>query len=158
LFLEKACDRGWEGLIAKDAGSCYVHGRSHSWLKFKCVARQELVIGGFTDAKGNRIGFGALLVGYFQRGELVYAGKVGTGFDDRTLRRLAKRLRSLERATSPFDIRSPSARDVHWVRPELVAEIGFTEWTSGDKLRHPRFLGLRRDKEPRNVGRERAAE
>ncbi len=154
-FLDEACDKGWEGLIAKDCSAPYVHSRSKKWLKFKCVGRQELVIGGFTEPGGERIGFGALLLGYYRDDDLVYAGKVGTGFDDETLRSLGGRLERLERKTSPFDHGKPSTKGVHWVRPKLVGEIGFTEWTSAGKLRHPRFLGLRRDKDPRDVVRER---
>ena len=153
-FLEEACRKGWEGLIAKDGGAPYVHSRSSKWLKFKCVGRQEMVIGGFTEPKGERLGFGALLIGYYRGDDLVYAGKVGTGFDDDTLQSLSQRLESIERKTSPFDSGEPSGDGVHWVRPKLVAEVGFTEWTGGGKLRHPRYLGLRRDKEPHDVVRE----
>lgn len=153
-YLEDACRRGWEGLIAKDAGAPYVHARSRKWLKFKCIGRQELVVCGFTDPKGSRVGFGALLLGYYDSDDLVYAGKVGTGFDDDTLRSLSKRLQSLERTTSPLDRGDPAAKGTHWVRPKLVAEIGFTEWTDDGRLRHPRFLGLRRDKEASEVVRE----
>lgn len=155
-YLEEACDRGWEGLIAKDATAPYVHARSRRWQKFKCVHRQELVVGGFTDPRGERIGFGALLVGHHRDGELVYAGKVGTGFDDETLAHLGARLADLEVDASPFDAGEPPD-DAHWIRPELVAEIGFTEWTEAGRLRHPRFLGLRTDKDPADVVRERPA-
>ncbi|MGA7271575.1 MAG: non-homologous end-joining DNA ligase [Acidimicrobiia bacterium] len=153
-YFEEACRKGWEGLIAKDAHSGYVTGRSRKWLKFKCVHRQELVIGGYTDPKGARQGLGALLVGYYRKGDLVYAGKVGTGFDQETLERLGHELGSLERSTSPFT-RTPDGDGVHFVTPRLVGEFGFTEWTRGGKLRHPRFLGLRRDKDPKEVVRER---
>lgn len=155
-YLEEACRKGWEGLIAKRAGSIYVHRRSRDWLKFKCVARQEFVVGGWTEPRGGRVGLGALLVGTYEDGELSYAGKVGTGYDDETLRELSERLSSLERKTSPFsDPDGISKKGVHWASPRLVAEVGFTEWTSDGKLRHPRFLGLRRDKDPRSVVRER---
>ena len=157
-FLEEACDAGWEGLIAKDASSEYVHSRSRKWLKFKCVNRQELVIGGFTDPEGERIGFGALLVGYYDDDRLVYAGKVGTGYDDDTLRRLRDRMDGLERETQPFDEPDEIAeKGAHWITPELVGEVGFTEWTDDGKLRHPRFIGLREDKAPEDVVRERPA-
>jgi DNA ligase D-like protein (predicted ligase) len=151
---QEACARKWEGVIAKRAHSPYVQGRSTDWLKFKCENRQEFVIGGFTDPHGLRVGFGALLVGYFENGRLRYAGKVGTGYDTLTLIELGNRLQSLETDRSPFaePIREKGA---HWVRPELVAEVGFTEWTSDGKLRHPRFLGLRDDKAPVEVVRER---
>lgn len=155
-FLEEACRKGWEGLIAKDAASTYVHARSRKWLKFKCVHRQELVIGGFTEPRGERIGFGALLVGYYDGDALRYAGKVGTGFDDETLRRMRDRLERLGRKTSPFaDPGDASGQGVHWVTPKLVAEVGFTEWTDDGKLRHPRFVGLRDDKAAEDVVRER---
>jgi ATP-dependent DNA ligase len=131
-----------------------VHGRSKRWLKFKCVNRQELVIAGYTEPKGERTGFGALLVGYYAGQSLTYAGKVGTGYDEDTLERLGRRLRSMERKTPPLeDARLPS-KGVHWVTPRLVGQFGFTEWTSDGKLRHPRFLGLRPDKDPEDVVRE----
>lgn len=152
-FYQEACRKRWEGLIAKRADSTYVHRRSPEWLKFKCVNSQELVIGGFTDPAGAREEFGALLLGYYD-GDLRYAGKVGTGFDERLLRELGARLRRLERATSPFSDPVPG-RKVHWVQPRLVCEVGFTEWTGDGRLRHPRFLGLRTDKRAREVVRER---
>lgn len=124
-------------------------------LKFKCVNEQEFVIGGYTEPEGQRIGFGALLVGYYDAGKLVYAGKVGTGYDTATLRRLSKQLSALELNACPFAENGIPARGVRWVRPKLVAQIGFTEWTPGGKLRHPRFLGLRTDKKPEEVVRER---
>ncbi len=154
-YLEEACDKGWEGLIAKRASSPYRHSRSRDWLKFKCGNRQEFVIGGYTDPKGSRVGFGALLVGTYEKEALRYAGRVGTGYDDALLEKLGARLRSLERETCPFAER-PRVKGVHWVRPALVGEVGFTEWTGDGKLRHPRFLGLRPDKSPKQVKRERA--
>jgi len=154
-WLEEACRKGWEGLIAKDAHAPYVHDRSRKWLKLKCGHGQELVIGGYTEPKGARKRLGALLVGYYEDGALRYAGKVGTGFDERTLDRLGDRLETLARKHSPFadDVQEKGA---HFVRPELVGEFGFTEWTRDGKLRHPRFLGLRTDKAARDVRRERA--
>jgi bifunctional non-homologous end joining protein LigD len=152
-YFAEACRRGWEGLIAKRAESAYVSGRSRDWLKFKCSNRQEVVIGGFTAPSGTRVGFGALLIGYYDGGRLVYAGKVGTGFDVATLRELRRRLDELEQDHSPFS-GQVRERGVHWVRPELVAEVAFTEWTDS-RLRHPRFLGLRDDKPPEQVVRER---
>lgn len=149
-----ACARGWEGLIAKRADSPYTSGRSPNWLKFKCVANQELVVGGFTDPSGSRIGFGALLVGYYRGGELLYAGKVGTGYDDRTLRDLRQRLAELEVPVSPFAGTLRRPRATHFVRPELVVQVGFTEWTRDGLIRHPRFEGLRSDKDPHQVVRE----
>jgi DNA ligase D-like protein (predicted ligase) len=153
-YYREACRRGWEGIIAKDGDSPYVSGRTRNWLKIKCVKEQEFVIGGYTDPRGARIGFGALLLGYYDRGKLVYAGKVGTGFDTATLQRLAGQLARLETATSPFAVDDLPRHGVHWVKPKLVAQIRFTEWTPDGKLRHPRFLGLRDDKRPEEVVRE----
>jgi bifunctional non-homologous end joining protein LigD len=156
-YFKEACRKGWEGIIAKDAGSPYHHSRSKKWLKFKCVKEQELVIGGYTDPQGKRIGFGALLVGYHEGGRLRYAGKVGTGFDDDTLQRLKHRMSELEKDNPPFtpDADLPN-KDVHWIEAQLVAQIGFEEWTRNDKLRQPRFLGLREDKEAQDVIKEEA--
>lgn len=155
MFAE-ACRRGWKGVIAKRADAPYRETRSRDWLKFKCEAGQELVIGGFTAPRGSRTEFGALLVGYFDDGQLRYAGKVGTGFDHETLRSLGRRLRSLARDESPFaDPQAIRERGVTWVEPRLVAQLGFTEWTPAGRLRHPRFLGLRDDKPAREVVRER---
>jgi bifunctional non-homologous end joining protein LigD len=157
-YLADACRHGWEGLIAKRAAATYQHGRSRDWLKFKCGRRQELVIGGFTEPRATRTGFGALLVGYWEDGRLRYAGKVGTGYDDETLRTLRRELDRLERPSRPFSERTGlPVKGVHWVAPELVAEVGFTEWTADGRLRHPRFLGLRTDKDPKTVTRERPA-
>jgi DNA ligase D-like protein (predicted ligase) len=153
-YLDDACRKGWEGLIAKGADSPYLsRQRSRDWLKLKCERGQELVIGGYTAPQGSREELGALLLGYFQDGELRYAGKVGTGFDRETLRDLARRLRPLRRDSSPFADEVP-ARGTTWVEPELVAQVGFTEWTRDGRLRHPRFLGLREDKAAREVVRE----
>jgi bifunctional non-homologous end joining protein LigD len=152
---EDACRAGWEGLIAKRASGPYTAGRSKDWLKLKCVWEQELVVGGYTDPAGSRTDFGALLVGYHEDGRLRYAGKVGTGYDAATLRELGARLRALEVPDAPFvDVR-PVPRGTHWCRPELVAQIGFAEWTSDGRLRQPRYLGLRDDKLPSEVVRER---
>ena len=154
-FYEQACRKGWEGIIAKRADSPYAHRRSRDWLKFKCVNQQELVIGGYTDPGGSRTGFGALLLGYYEDEELRYAGKVGTGFDDQMLKELGDRLESIVQEACPYaQIPDEASGNVHWVKPELVAEIGFTEWTDDHRLRHPRFLGLRRDKAARKVVRE----
>ena len=150
-----ACRRGLEGVIAKRAASTYTGKRSGDWLKFKCGHEQELVIGGFTAPQGSRTDFGALLVGYYDGGRLSYAGKVGTGFDRKTLASLGRRLRELETDGSPFEDVDPVPRGTHWVRPELVGQFGFAEWTRDGRLRHPRYLGLRDDKPPRQVLRER---
>ncbi|HEX2145877.1 MAG TPA: non-homologous end-joining DNA ligase [Glycomyces sp.] len=154
-FYRKACKRGWEGLIAKRADAEYVSGRSTDWLKFKCVREQEFVIGGFTDPQGSRAGFGALLVGYYEGKRLRYAGKVGTGYNDATLRSMRERLDGLAQNEKPFadEVRE---RHAHWIRPELVAQVGFTEWTSDGRLRHPRYQGVRTDKPAKDVVRESA--
>jgi len=156
-MFDHACRQGWEGVIAKRADSPYRATRSRDWLKFKCEAGQELVIGGFTAPRGSRTDFGALLLGYHEPdGSLRYAGKVGTGFDRATLGELGDRLRGLARDTSPFSTRDTiRERDITWVDPTLVAELAFTEWTSAGRLRHPRFLGLRDDKAADEVVRER---
>jgi DNA ligase D-like protein (predicted ligase) len=152
LYAE-ACRRGWEGLIAKRADAPYTHGRSRDWLKFKCTAEQELVIGGYTAPRGSRRELGALLLGHFDGGRLRYAGKVGTGFTAATLSDLSARLAPLRRETTPFAdvVREPH---VTWVEPRLVAQVGFSEWTRDGRLRHPRFLGLREDKAAEDVVRE----
>lgn len=152
-YLQQACCKGWEGILAKHADSPYRSGRSRRWLKLKCSHGQELVIGGFTDPEGERIGFGALLVGYYEGETLRYAGRVGTGFDERELKRLRRVLRTLERKTSPF-LGAPHESGVHWVTPERVAEFAFTEWTEDGRLRHPSYLGERDDKDANDVVRE----
>ncbi len=152
---EDACRRGLEGVIAKRAAGPYTGKRSGDWLKFKCGHEQELVIGGFTAPQGSRTDFGALLVGYHEGDRLIYAGKVGTGFDRKTLASLGRGLRELEIDASPFEDVHPVPRGTRWVRPELVGEFGFAEWTRDGRLRHPRYLGLRDDKPAREVVRER---
>jgi bifunctional non-homologous end joining protein LigD len=152
LFRE-ACARGWEGLIAKRADSVYSRRRSGDWLKLKCAHEQELVIGGFTPPKGSRKRFGALLVGYYEGDELRYAGKVGTGFSERTLEELGERLRELE-ISEPLFAGGQLPRDARWVEPRLVGQFEFAEWTRDGRLRHPRFIGLRTDKRPHEVVRE----
>jgi len=154
-FWDRACKQGWEGLIAKRADSPYLAGRTKDWLKFKCVSGQEFVIGGYTDPRGSRAGFGALLVGYYDgQGRLISAGKVGTGFTEATLASLSESLRRIERDSSPFQAGATPRSGVHWVEPTMVAQIGFSEWTTAGQLRHPRFEGLRRDKDPASVVRE----
>jgi bifunctional non-homologous end joining protein LigD len=158
-FFEAACRIGAEGIISKLASSPYRDGRHRDWLKIKCFLRQEFVIGGFTDPSGSRAHFGALLVGVYEKGELRYAGRTGTGFDSKTLDQLAAKLKPLARATPAFSNppRGAAARGVHWVEPKLVAEIAFAEWTGDGILRHPSFQGLRADKDARSVRRERPA-
>jgi bifunctional non-homologous end joining protein LigD len=150
--------RGWEGIIAKDAGAPYEPGRrSRSWLKVKCRREAEFVIGGFTAPAGRRQHFGALLVGLFDGPALRFVGKVGTGFSERILADLATRMRASQTEESPFRP-VPREGSVTWVRPELVAQIAFAEWTADGKLRQPAFLGLRHDKKPAEctwTGRER---
>jgi bifunctional non-homologous end joining protein LigD len=153
-LLDQACSSGWEGLIAKRSASTYVSGRSPDWRKLKCSASQELVIGGWTEPRGSRVGLGALLVGYYDGTALRYAGKVGTGFSTAMLRQLHAQLMGLEMEAIPFVDPVPE-RGAHWAKPELVANVGFTEWTADGRLRHPRFEGLRNDKDPRAVVRER---
>jgi DNA ligase D-like protein (predicted ligase) len=153
-YFAYACAHGWEGLVAKRASSRYVGRRSPDWLKFKCEAEQELVIAGYTEPQGSRVGFGALLVGYYEDGSLRYAGKVGTGFDTKTLVALRRRFDTLALDASPFAERVRE-KGAHWLRPELVAQVGFSEWTTDGKLRHPKYLGLRDDKAPADVVRER---
>jgi bifunctional non-homologous end joining protein LigD len=151
---QAACERGDEGVIAKHADAPYEGRRSTNWLKFKCARDQEFVVGGYTAPKGSRVGLGALLLGYYDGDDLVYAGKVGTGFDDATLRTLHERLSRGEQPHPAFTtglVREPGA---HWVRPKLVAQVAFTEWTRDGKLRHPRYIGLRTDKKPDEVLRE----
>ncbi|GAA2346926.1 non-homologous end-joining DNA ligase [Saccharopolyspora halophila] len=149
-LFRQACESGWEGLIAKRAETPYRSGRGGDWLKLKCVHSQEFVVGGYTDPRGSRTGFGALLVGYYQQGALRYAGKVGTGYDESTLRNLRSRLGGMTRGESPFadPVSEPGA---HWVAPELVVQVEFGEWTPDGRLRHPRFRGLRDDKPAEDV-------
>jgi bifunctional non-homologous end joining protein LigD len=155
-YWDQACGRGWEGLVVKRADSPYRSGRSRDWLKFKCENSQEFVIAGYTDPQGSREGFGALLIGYYDAaGRLAYAGKVGTGFDGSTLASLLQAMEPLQQPEPSFDRGKLPRAGVHWIRPELVGEVGFSEWTSAGELRHPRYLGLRRDKDARSVTRER---
>jgi DNA ligase D-like protein (predicted ligase) len=152
---ERACKEGWEGVIAKRRDSPYEHRRSPHWLKMKCEASQELVVGGFTEPQGSRVGLGALLVGYFEGSDFVFAGKVGTGFDAKLLRALRERLGALEIPQPPFTRGEGLPRlRAHWTRPEVVVQVAFMEWTSNWKMRHPRLLGLREDKAARDVTRE----
>lgn len=161
---DRARREGWEGVIAKRRGSPYEHRRSKHWLKMKVEAAQEFVVGGFTDPQGARVGLGALLVGYYaprpdagsndEADDLVFAGKIGTGFDTKLLVDLRRRLDELAVEKTPFTKGTGLPRHGHWVRPEIVVQIGFIEWTVHGKLRHPRLLGVRADKNPRDVVRE----
>jgi bifunctional non-homologous end joining protein LigD len=153
---ERARREGWEGVVAKRRGTPYEHRRSRHWLKMKCEASQEFVVGGFTDPQGARVGLGALLVGYYEGEDLVFAGKVGTGLGDAAgLVHLRARLDRMTVTVTPFTRGSglPKVR-VHWVRPEIVVQVAFLEWTVHGKLRHGRLLGIRADKDAREVLRE----
>ncbi len=151
---ERASREGWEGVIAKRRGSPYEHRRSKHWLKMKCEASQEFVVGGFTDPQGARVGLGALLVGYYEGSDLVFAGKLGTGFDTKLLLDLRRRLDAIELPTSPFTKGTglPKLR-AHWARPDIVVQVAFVEWTVHRKLRHPRLLGVRFDQD-KNAAKE----
>jgi bifunctional non-homologous end joining protein LigD len=152
---ERACREGWEGVIAKRRDSRYEHRRSPHWLKMKCEATQELVVGGFTDPQGGRVGLGALLVGYYDGDDLVFAGKVGTGLDTKMLLDLRSRFDRLEIEKPPFTRAKGLPRlRAHWVRPQVVVQVAFTEWTVHGKLRHPRLIGVRFDKAAGEVVRE----
>ena len=154
---QESCRKGLEGIISKKADQPYRSGRSRDWLKIKCSKNQEFVIGGFTEPAGSRFGLGALLVGvHDSQGKLLYAGRVGTGFTQQSLKELRSRLNSLERK-SPAFINPPKgadARGVHWVEPKLVGAVAFAEWTTDNLLRHPSFQGLREDKPAAQVTRE----
>jgi ATP-dependent DNA ligase len=154
---ERAREEGWEGVVAKRLDSPYESRRSPHWLKMKCELAQELVVGGFTDPQGRRVGLGALLVGYFEGLDLIFAGRVGTGFDTALLLELRARLGAIEVDASPFTkaVGLPRLR-VHWVRPEIVVQVAFIEWTGHGKLRHPRLLRVRADKAAGEVTRETA--
>jgi bifunctional non-homologous end joining protein LigD len=151
---ERACAEGWEGVIAKRVDSIYEHRRSPHWLKMKCEETVDLVVGGFTEPRGKRVGLGALLLGYFDGPDFVFAGKVGTGFDTALLRELRARFDTLALPAAPFTRGTglPRAGAV-WVEPELVVELAFMEWTSGGKLRHPRLVRVRPDKAAHEVVR-----
>ena len=152
---ERARREGWEGVIAKRSGSPYEHRRSKQWLKLKVECSQELVVGGFTDPQGARVGLGALLVGYYEGDDFVFAGKIGTGFDTKLLLDLRRRLDQAEMSKPPFTkaVGLPRLR-AHWVRPQIVVQVSFIEWTKHNKLRHPRLIGVRFDKAAKEVVRE----
>jgi bifunctional non-homologous end joining protein LigD len=155
-FFAEACRAGLEGIVSKRRDHPYRAGRHGGWVKTKCVQRQEFVIGGFTDPEGMRAGIGALLIGYYEGDRLVFCGKVGTGFTHKLALELRARLERIEQKTCPFT--PPPAgwlgRHAHWVKPELVCEVVFTEWTTDGKIRHPSFQGLRADKDPKHITRE----
>ena len=156
-FYDEACKKGLEGIISKNGKRPYREKRTKDWLKVKCVMEQEFVIVGFSDPSGSRVGFGALLLGVHEDGELIYSGRVGTGFTDDMLRDMSSKLERIERKTPPVEIPQSGVdvRDVHWVTPKMVAEVAFTEWTADGMLRHPSFKGLREDKPADDIVRER---
>ena len=158
-ILAAACSIGMEGVIGKRPDSHYISGRSKSWIKLKCENRQEFVIGGFTEPQRSRTAFGALLLGVYEKGRLRYAGRTGTGFDEKQLGQLHKRLTALETAKSPFENppRGADVKGVHWVRPRLVAEVSFAQWTNERLVRQAVFHGLRTDKPASTIGYEKAA-
>ena len=155
-FFAVSCEHQLEGIISKQADAPYSSGRNDLWVKVKCSARQEFVIGGWTDPQGGRTGLGALLLGVFEDGKLRYAGRVGTGFDRETLQYIRKVLKPLEIKDSPFEVNSPKGKnaDTHWVNPEKVCEVSFAQWTSEGILRHPVFVGMREDKPAKDIGME----
>ncbi len=151
---ERACREGWEGVIAKRRDSPYEHKRSPHWLKMKCELTQSFVVGGFTDPQGGRVGLGALLVGYYDGDDLVFAGKIGTGFDRKMLLDLRARFDGMTMPKAPFTKAKGLPRlRMHWVRPEIVVRAAFIEWTGDNKLRHPRLLEVRFDQLAREVAR-----
>ena len=156
-LFEQAGRLGLEGIVSKRRDLPYRGGRHDGWVKTKCIRRQEFVIGGFTDPAGTRAGLGALVIGYYEGNRLAYCGKVGTGFSHETALDLRRRLDRASQQSSPFDPPPPGrlGRTAHWVAPTLVCEVAFTEWTGDGKIRHPSFQGLRTDKRPRKVVRER---
>jgi bifunctional non-homologous end joining protein LigD len=154
-LMDAACKMGLEGVIGKRRDARYVSRRSPEWIKLKCGQRQEFVIGGYTDPQGSRTGIGALLLGtYDQDGVLRYAGSVGSGFNEKTLRDLAGKLEALKTGESPFPPKAVAGRKPHWVKPKLIAEVSFSEWTKSGSIRHPVFQGLRADKPAKRITRE----
>ncbi len=151
-----SCSLALEGIISKDSGSPYVQKRSKTWMKIKCMKRQEFLVGGYSEPSGSRTGFGALLLGYYEDNGFMYAGKVGTGFTEKTLTQLTHRLGELEQEKPAFDSppKGAEAKDVHWIKPEVIVEVVFSQWTQEGHLRHPSFKGVREDKSPGEIVRE----
>ena len=158
-FFKQACDFGIEGIVSKLATSPYESTRSRNWLKVKCIKRQEFVIAGYTPSEKGLPGFGALVLGVYEKGKLVYAGRAGTGFSFQDRLDLRKKLDRLVRASSPFAVKpkDPGLRHAVWTTPQLVGEVAFTEWTDDGSIRHPSFQGLREDKKAHEVVREEPA-
>jgi bifunctional non-homologous end joining protein LigD len=156
LFFKHACEYGLEGIISKRADAPYESARSRSWLKVKCSKRQEFVIAGYIPSSKGLPGFGSLILGVYEKGNLVYAGRVGTGFSLKQRAEIGKTLDKFTRPTSPFKVKPIASgfSEAHWTEPQLVAEVAFTEWTSDGAIRHPSFQGLREDKKPADVRRE----
>jgi bifunctional non-homologous end joining protein LigD len=153
-FLKVSCEHQLEGIISKKAAAPYYSGRSEIWVKTKCTSRQEFVIGGWTNPKGDRLGIGALLVGYYKDKKFVYAGKVGTGFDHKMLKTMEKDLKKISTKVSPFEVRSPKSKEINWVKPVRVCEVSFSNWTDEEVLRTPVFMGMRLDKAPEAITKE----
>ena len=157
-MLDRARAAGWEGIIAKRTAALYQPGtRSRDWLKLKIEFRQEFVVGGYTEPRNTRQHIGALLLGYYDHGRLIYAGNMGGGFDNAGLAEMHEMLAPLERKSSPFEETPRPREPVHWVTPRVVVEVKFNEWTSDGKLRQPIYVGTRDDKNPRTVKRERTS-
>ena len=158
-FFKQACDYGIEGIVSKLADSPYESTRNRNWQKTKCIKRQEFVIAGYTPSKKGFPGFGSLILGVYDKGKLVYSGRVGTGFSIKQRLELQKKLDRLSQSAMPFAVKpnDPGLRDAHWAKPKLVAEVEFTEWTADGSIRHPSFQGLREDKKPTEIVREEPA-
>lgn len=158
-FFKQACAYGLEGTVSKLADSVYESTRTRSWLKVKCIKRQEFVIAGYTPSKKDFPGFGSLILGVYDKGKLVYSGRVGTGFSIKQRLELQKKLDRLAQPAMPFATKpkDPGLRDAHWAKPQLVGEVEFTEWTEEGSIRHPSFQGLREDKKAKDVVREEPA-
>lgn len=155
-FFEQACKHGIEGIVSKLADSPYESTRNRNWLKTKCIKRQEFVIAGYTPSKKGFPGFGSLILGVYDKGKLVYSGRVGTGFSIKQRLELQKKLDRISQSSMPFVVKpkDPGLREAHWAKPQVVAEVEFTEWTADGSIRHPSFQGLRQDKKPTEVVRE----
>ncbi len=154
-FFKLSCEHHLEGIVSKDETAPYTKGRTSVWCKTKCTHRQELVVGGYTTGKGARSAeVGALLLGVYERDKFRYVGKVGSGFNRQSLKEIKERVRKLEQQKSAFDLNSPKGKEIHWLKPKLVAEVDFTEWTSDKHLRHPVFIGLRDDKKTKDIVEE----
>jgi len=156
LFFRRACEYGLEGIVSKRSDSLYVSARNRNWLKVKCSKRQEFVIAGYIPSSKGLPGFGSLILGVYEKGKFIYAGRVGTGFSMKQRTELGKKLDRISRPNMPFSVK-PEAKglnEAHWCEPELVAEVAFTEWTSDGSIRHPSFQELRGDKKPNEVRRE----